>query len=94
MPLLLISYALQFFDKTTLGYTAILGIQQDTVRNLGPFFCFFTIVPQTNMSKSISKEQTILGCRRFSTLDTCWPHTQPHLHLSSSQLANSLPAVS
>lgn len=31
MPLLLISYALQFFDKTTLGYTAILGIQHDTV---------------------------------------------------------------
>lgn len=31
MPLLLISYMLQFFDKTTLGYTAILGIQADTV---------------------------------------------------------------
>lgn len=31
MPLLLVSYALQFFDKTTLGYTAILGIQEDTV---------------------------------------------------------------
>ncbi|KAJ3495451.1 hypothetical protein NLG97_g3391 [Lecanicillium saksenae] len=30
MPLLLFSYALQFFDKTTLGYTAILGIQEDT----------------------------------------------------------------
>ncbi|OBT95747.1 hypothetical protein VE01_06411 [Pseudogymnoascus verrucosus] len=30
MPLLLISYMLQFFDKTTLGYTAILGIQADT----------------------------------------------------------------
>ncbi|TQV90631.1 vitamin H transporter [Cordyceps javanica] len=30
MPLLLISYALQFFDKTSLGYTAILGIQEDT----------------------------------------------------------------
>ncbi|CEJ87121.1 hypothetical protein VHEMI04310 [[Torrubiella] hemipterigena] len=30
MPLLLFSYALQFFDKTTLGYTAILGIQHDT----------------------------------------------------------------
>lgn len=32
MPLLLVSYALQFFDKTTLGYAAILGIQEDTVR--------------------------------------------------------------
>ena len=31
MPLLMISYALQFFDKTALGYTAILGIQQDIV---------------------------------------------------------------
>lgn len=31
MPLLLISYMLQFFDKTTLGYTAILGIQKSTV---------------------------------------------------------------
>ena len=31
MPLLLISYMLQFFDKTTLGYTGILGIQADTV---------------------------------------------------------------
>jgi hypothetical protein len=34
MPLLVISYMLQFFDKTTLGYTAILGIQQDTVTTL------------------------------------------------------------
>jgi MFS family permease len=31
MPLLVVSYMLQFFDKTTLGYTAILGIQADTV---------------------------------------------------------------
>ncbi|ATY62811.1 vitamin H [Cordyceps militaris] len=30
MPLLFISYALQFFDKTSLGYTAILGIREDT----------------------------------------------------------------
>jgi ACS family allantoate permease-like MFS transporter len=30
MPLLLISYMLQFFDKAALGYTAILGIQADT----------------------------------------------------------------
>ncbi|KFZ19456.1 hypothetical protein V501_00658 [Pseudogymnoascus sp. VKM F-4519 (FW-2642)] len=30
MPLLIISYALQFFDKTSLGYTAILGILEDT----------------------------------------------------------------
>ena len=25
------TYMLQYFDKTTLGYTAILGIQKDTV---------------------------------------------------------------
>lgn len=30
MPLMMITYMLQYFDKTTLGYTAILGILKDT----------------------------------------------------------------
>lgn len=49
MPLLLISYALQFFDKTTLGYTAILGIQKDTVS----LTCSFLLYRRLTASSSI-----------------------------------------
>jgi len=32
LPLLLVSYMLQFLDKTTFAYSAILGLPADTVR--------------------------------------------------------------
>lgn len=31
MPLMFVTYMLQYLDKITLGYTAVLGIQADTV---------------------------------------------------------------
>lgn len=31
MPLMFCSYMLQFLDKTTLGYSAVMGIRTDTV---------------------------------------------------------------
>jgi hypothetical protein len=34
MPLMFVTYMLQYLDKITLGYTAVLGIQADTVSEL------------------------------------------------------------
>jgi hypothetical protein len=34
MPLMFVTYMLQYLDKVTLGYTAVMGIQKDTVRFL------------------------------------------------------------
>jgi hypothetical protein len=31
MPLMFVTYMLQYLDKVTLGYTAVMGIQKDTV---------------------------------------------------------------
>jgi hypothetical protein len=31
MPLMFITYMLQYLDKVTLGYTAVMGIQKDAV---------------------------------------------------------------
>jgi ACS family allantoate permease-like MFS transporter len=31
MPLMFVTYMLQYLDKITLGYTAVMGIQADTV---------------------------------------------------------------
>jgi len=33
IPLMFVTYMLQYLDKITLGYTAVLGIQKDTVRH-------------------------------------------------------------
>jgi hypothetical protein len=34
MPLMFVTYMLQYLDKITLGYTAVLGVQADTVSDL------------------------------------------------------------
>lgn len=34
MPLMFVTYMLQYLDKITLGYTAVMGIQADTVRSI------------------------------------------------------------
>jgi hypothetical protein len=31
MPLLFVTYMLQYLDKVALGYTAVLGLREDTV---------------------------------------------------------------
>lgn len=60
-----ILYLLQYLDKTSLGYTAIMGIIEDAVRNLWRF-------PNRANRNSISSAHSTLGSPASSMLASLW----------------------
>lgn len=52
MPLMFVTYMLQYLDKITLGYTAVLGIQADTVSQPTLRYDTYLLIHQSILSGS------------------------------------------
>ncbi|RMZ85216.1 hypothetical protein DV738_g460, partial [Chaetothyriales sp. CBS 135597] len=77
MPVMFILYLLQYLDKTSLGYTAIMGIIEDTASTLGSLIIFC----HANEEISILLDLSTLGSQASSTSVSSSPVPQLPLPL-------------
>lgn len=89
MPLMFVTYMLQYLDKITLGYAAVMGIREDTVGSA------HAIMWSARLTQcSISSANNIPGAAAPSTLAISLPVFQDPSGLSSFQLANTSQVLS
>lgn len=82
IPLLFVTYALNFMDKTILSSASVFGLKDDTVRPIpDPYASMHPRSTILTTANSISKDKTTAGCRPSSILDISPGHIPP---LSSS----------
>lgn len=80
MPIMFITYGLQYLDKITLGYAAVLGLQADTVSS------FYVLPVAQSYSNSIWLVNNILGPVAYFTLVTLLPPSLAPMDLSNCLL--------
>lgn len=82
IPLLFVTYALNFMDKTILSSASVFGLKDDTVRPIpDPYASMHPRSTILTTANSISKGKTTAGCRLSFILDIS---PGPILLLSSS----------
>jgi hypothetical protein len=81
LPLMFITYGLQYLDKITLGYAAVLGLREDAVRTLIP--CEAVRESTDIMSVSTSSDNNTPGLHQYSTSGTSLPLSLAHMDLSN-----------
>lgn len=78
IPLLFITYGLNFMDKTILSSASVFGLKDDTVRPyLSLLGLFASVGFELTAAYSISRGKTTAGCLRSSILDILHGHIPP-----------------